>query len=516
MAGVLLARPAMADPPYRIIDLGPLGFTADPDRIGTFDINDHNQVAYGLADASSIVRPTVWLPESAYGIAVPLGGGTVDLLTAFGIDPEDWSTGIAFDINDDGIVVGQVGGFARNVEHSRAAWWNLNTMTWGTIEPQGPITEDWQDWSRAIAVSEGASPQILVETWDETVCSLPCGFSGTAMVGLVGTATVPLGATVVGSVLRPAAGDCFTAGMGRDLRAGASGTEVVGSGGLEPIRSICTNPFPDDCQPFTIGYRWLGGVETALPDLDAAGQDRGSQARGLADDGLFVGWGFDVRPFPDDCFQRPLVWSSPSSSPLILETPTPSLGLQFRAEGVTEPQAGGRLAVGWNSFDAGAVRWHDDGTTDWAFTDLQNGTAVDFGTCSVTSLSFAFDVSTHDWIVVGGRSADIGFPWHTYVLVPMTPSGCPIDIDGDGSIGLSDLLIVLSSWGGCEPCQPCPADLDANNDIGFGDVLLILQAWGDCTGASGEIPQTVEDCFEKFGSDPIALEACLQAIGANP
>lgn len=66
LACLLTAGSAVADPTYRIVDLGPLGFTADPDQIGTFDINDHNQVAYGLADASGVVRPTVWLPESAY------------------------------------------------------------------------------------------------------------------------------------------------------------------------------------------------------------------------------------------------------------------------------------------------------------------------------------------------------------------------------------------------------------------------------------------------------------------
>jgi hypothetical protein len=54
------------------------------------------------------------------------------------------------------------------------------------------------------------------------------------------------------------------------------------------------------------------------------------------------------------------------------------------------------------------------------------------------------------------------------------------DIDGDGSVGVTDLLQLLSAWGDCEaPCPPtCPADLDANCTVGVGDLLLLLANWG--------------------------------------
>jgi hypothetical protein len=521
LAAAVFASSAMADPPYRIVDLGPLGFTADPDGIGTFDINDHNQVAYGTVNSGGNTIPAVWLPESAYGFPVPLEGRTIDLFDAFSIAPTQWSTGIAFDINDDGIVVGQVGGVGRNVAGSRAAWWNLNTMTWGTIDPPSPSgpVQPWQDWSRAIAVSEGASPQILVETWDETACRSDCGFQGVAMVGVVGTATVPLGTTVVGSVLRPNAADCFTAALGRDLRVSGGGTEAVGSNGLVTIRDTCTNPTGDPCEALTIGYRWLSGSETELVDLDAVGSERGSQARGLAADGAFVGWGFDVQSGASPCFRRPLYWSSATASPVVLETPGPSISLQFRAEGMTGAMAGGRIAVGWNTSARFPVRWQDDSTADWAYLDLGPfGAATDFSTCSgsggVDALQYAFDVSEHDWIIAAGTSDTVGSPWHAYLLVPMGATGCVQDVDGDGDVGLSDLLVVLSSFTTCA-CSLCPGDLDGDGVAGFSDILAVLGAWGPCSGGAGSIPQTVEDCFEKFGSDPVALEACLQAIGGE-
>jgi WD40 repeat protein len=51
------------------------------------------------------------------------------------------------------------------------------------------------------------------------------------------------------------------------------------------------------------------------------------------------------------------------------------------------------------------------------------------------------------------------------------------DIDGDGIVGFSDLLIVLSLWG---PCPGCPEDLDGDGVVGFSDLLAVLSLWGPC------------------------------------
>ncbi len=51
------------------------------------------------------------------------------------------------------------------------------------------------------------------------------------------------------------------------------------------------------------------------------------------------------------------------------------------------------------------------------------------------------------------------------------------DIDGDGTVNIIDLLILLASWGPCEPgC--CLADLDIDGDVGITDFLLLLGNWG--------------------------------------
>ena len=52
------------------------------------------------------------------------------------------------------------------------------------------------------------------------------------------------------------------------------------------------------------------------------------------------------------------------------------------------------------------------------------------------------------------------------------------DIDGDGSVGVKDLLILLGSWGPCADCSDCPADLDGNCTVGVSDLLMLLGNWG--------------------------------------
>ena len=54
------------------------------------------------------------------------------------------------------------------------------------------------------------------------------------------------------------------------------------------------------------------------------------------------------------------------------------------------------------------------------------------------------------------------------------------DLDGDGTVGILDFLILLAGWGPCdEPCPPsCPADLDGDCTVGITDFLTHLANWG--------------------------------------
>ncbi len=55
---------------------------------------------------------------------------------------------------------------------------------------------------------------------------------------------------------------------------------------------------------------------------------------------------------------------------------------------------------------------------------------------------------------------------------------CPADLNDDGSVGVSDLLILLGFWGPCWPV--CLGDLDGDGDVGVKDLLALLANWGPC------------------------------------
>jgi hypothetical protein len=70
-----------------------------------------------------------------------------------------------------------------------------------------------------------------------------------------------------------------------------------------------------------------------------------------------------------------------------------------------------------------------------------------------------------DWADKGGN-----------VVADVCPLDCP-DINGDGSVGITDLLAVIDVWG-CSDCN----DVDVNLDgiVNRDDLIIVFNAWGAC------------------------------------
>ncbi len=66
------------------------------------------------------------------------------------------------------------------------------------------------------------------------------------------------------------------------------------------------------------------------------------------------------------------------------------------------------------------------------------------------------------------------------LLFNRSPVPAPGDLDGDGIVGVVDLLALLAAWGPCpDPCPPaCAADLDGDCFVGVVDLLAQLGNWG--------------------------------------
>jgi hypothetical protein len=57
-------------------------------------------------------------------------------------------------------------------------------------------------------------------------------------------------------------------------------------------------------------------------------------------------------------------------------------------------------------------------------------------------------------------------------------TGNPADLDDDGIVGITDLLLILANWGPCPQAEPCLGDLDCDGQVAINDFLAILATWG--------------------------------------
>ena len=83
----------------------------------------------------------------------------------------------------------------------------------------------------------------------------------------------------------------------------------------------------------------------------------------------------------------------------------------------------------------------------------------------------------------GGSGYDTSFGWgmvNAFAAVKAVDveDPCPADIDGNGSVGVDDLLALIANWG---PCTGCAGDFDESGAVGVDDLLLLIGAWGPCS-----------------------------------
>jgi hypothetical protein len=61
---------------------------------------------------------------------------------------------------------------------------------------------------------------------------------------------------------------------------------------------------------------------------------------------------------------------------------------------------------------------------------------------------------------------------------PLPTPPCPADLDGDGSVEVADLLLVVHGWGPCP--EACVGDVDGDGQVCIDDLMALLAAWGPC------------------------------------
>lgn len=157
--------------------------------------------------------------------------------------------------------------------------------------------------------------------------------------------------------------------------------------------------------------------------------------------------------------------------------------LAYDAGGTLFAQPGASPGPQWEALAIN--HWYRSSTT----FDLNSNRIIHISILDLTTGECA-TFEPVDWYLEGGAGGGMpdpsGFrffagstsvPGNTLAFDNTTITSCPIDLNGDGDVGVADLLELLAAWG-TNPCGP--PDFDGDGDVGVSDLLVLLANWGPC------------------------------------
>jgi len=139
---------------------------------------------------------------------------------------------------------------------------------------------------------------------------------------------------------------------------------------------------------------------------------------------------------------------------------TTAIAATLAAPAIALAQTGGPFDLSWYTIDSGGVTNASAGPFTLSGTVGQGQDAAE--------------------PLTGGSFTLRGGFW---AFVPDTAQPCPGDTNNDQSVGLDDLLTVLSNFGNAVPGGPADGDVDPPNapdgTVGLDDLLLVLSNFGN-------------------------------------
>jgi len=98
-------------------------------------------------------------------------------------------------------------------------------------------------------------------------------------------------------------------------------------------------------------------------------------------------------------------------------------------------------------------------------------------------------------------AAFLALPTHA-----IAQSSCPEDLNADGVVNSSDMIILLNAFGNCPPSPAsCPADLNADSVVNALDVIILSNAYGNCPVAVPTITLVSPPNRPTSGGMPITI-----------
>ncbi len=158
---------------------------------------------------------------------------------------------------------------------------------------------------------------------------------------------------------------------------------------------------------------------------------------------------------------------------------------------LNDPNGGEVLEVG----SVFTIEWqiqisHDLQNWDvWYSTTGNNGPWIEVAMDLAPGSGAVGSIHTYDWTVpdtvsdqafVRVRMDNNGTDYEdvsasAFSIVPPPVEG---DLNGDGMVGTTDLLLLLGAWGRCDDCGDCAADLNGDCSVGSVDLIILLGNWG--------------------------------------
>lgn len=91
---------------------------------------------------------------------------------------------------------------------------------------------------------------------------------------------------------------------------------------------------------------------------------------------------------------------------------------------------------------------------------------------------YSFDIHPNGSFTMVGLYESQGIRPEAMVAWDPGTVSVPGDLNGDGVVNTSDILILFANWGHCPNCNNCPADFDGNCVVNTNDLLFLFSHWG--------------------------------------
>jgi hypothetical protein len=491
--------------------------------LGVLSWNSHGQIVgsrfrYTSAATSTVPRAFLWLPQAQYNLAAGAPHDLFELAHA----TESATPSFAWDISEDGLVVGGAGALAK-VEGQTARAWNLQLLPPAPTSPPSTFETNFDtnalEWSMALAVTPlsdlphtprmvGCGPGICPK-WREPFEF----FSGTTPFAAMIPHCDPPPSTMVPPLLY----DIAQREWACDIASGES--DPVGSydeprvvGGSDPCGSFC--PICDyECNgPMVVGahfptaspasefYRVASSLPSGIPSTDQPTGIRSSSGAiyGGSDElPILAGYHITRTARTGPCTQMAALWTFDTTYPLRNELP--SVLARAGAGEFAEPIAQrwrkfecpcpSEVVVGWNSGLVAGSSSAGNGLGALWTTSLDPNLLGEFQSHSAAELMAGFGEQSNVNVSVE-QLYDILPTGEILALVRRELPGCNADLFAcilglrgdltlDHEVNAADLAVLLGYWGGpFEGDAPqVVADLNWDKLVDATDLVLLLDWW---------------------------------------